>query len=125
MSGILKVPRSKQAHEGALWCYEVLTPYYESGGDGYLEPPEWGCDYRMVYAKTARRAKSLAVKSWLRFGRTRYGCWPTRFLKTIRKHSNLGSQWVCDNVADNTPPWKGVKVSRYPTVEWIEENQPE
>ena len=92
--------------------------------DGYYDPPEYGCDYRMVYARTADRAIVLAVRSWRRFGRTRYGCWPTKFLKVVRKHPDLGSEWVVENVADGRPPWKGVKASRMPTIEWAEANDP-
>lgn len=36
--------------------YEVLSPPYESSG-GYLEPPEYGCDYETVHAQTAKQAK--------------------------------------------------------------------
>jgi hypothetical protein len=124
VSALEFVPRSAQEHEGALWCYEVLTPMYESRGDGYLEPPEWGCDYRMVYARNAKRAVVLAVRAWRRFNPTSKGCTPPFVLKLKRRYYSLGSDWVADNESDGVPPYKGVRASRCPTVEWIEANTP-
>jgi hypothetical protein len=50
---------------GQLRAFAVVSPEYEMSRSGY-EPPEWGADYRLVFARTKRRARVLAVASWRR-----------------------------------------------------------
>src|SRR5678816_4645687 len=47
--------------------YEVVTPEYEMYPMGYdpPEPPEYGCDWAMVVATSAREAVNKAVKAWV------------------------------------------------------------
>jgi len=56
---------------GRLRAYEVVGPeqiHYPSAWD--YEPPEPYHNYRLVFARTAQRAKVLAVRSWRRDPRT-------------------------------------------------------
>ena len=113
----ISVPRKHQHHEGQLYAYEVVTPHYATRGDGYYDPPEWGCDYRLVYTRTAKRAIMLAVRAWRRAtALQRTGM----LYKRTKYTSGLLSQFVIDNIGDQVPPWKGVKAVRSATEEWIE-----
>ena len=51
---------------GRLRAFEVVGPehteHHASLWD--YEPPETGCDYRLVFARTAQKAKVLAIRSW-------------------------------------------------------------
>lgn len=51
---------------GVLRCFGVASPTYEVYYSEYPEPPEYGADFVMVYARTVRRAKVLAVQAWRR-----------------------------------------------------------
>lgn len=46
-------------------AYEVVSEEYQSGG-GMYDPPEYGRDYMVVCARSARRAKVIAVRTWRR-----------------------------------------------------------
>lgn len=52
---------------GRLRAYEVVSQERTTySGSWDYEPPETYRDYRLVFARTAQRAKVLAVRSWRR-----------------------------------------------------------
>lgn len=42
----------------------ILSPEYDSNHGSYEDPPEWGRDCMYVRAKSAHRAKVLAIRAW-------------------------------------------------------------
>ncbi len=116
-----KPMRADQITEGRLRLYGVVTPEYETCAVGDYEPPEWGRDYRLVYARTAKRAVILTWKAWRRMNwRARTG---GRFSR-LPYRASLCSEWLRDTELDELPPWKGLKAEVVPTEEWIETNFP-
>lgn len=116
--------RADQFTVGRLRAYEVISPEYESSSGGAFEPPEWGRDYRLVYARTARRAKILAVRAWRRMNRNRWGWRRLPLAGRIRCVESLTSEWLYDNEGSGRPPWEGFKALISPTEAWIETNFP-
>lgn len=82
---------------GKLRAYEVVSAEYMTYGANDTDPPEYGCAYRLVFARTARRAKVLAVRAWRRDKRERryfqeVEC-PFTGMKTFRADSRCFMRW--------------------------------
>lgn len=91
---------------GCVRAYDVLTEAYQTSGDGSilgLDPAEYGSDYRLVYARNARRAKVLALRAWRRANQRR---------GRYARYRSLRSPYLEDNQSDGLPPWSGVIVHR-------------
>ena len=90
---------TKHVPLGKLRAYEVVSQeLMMSGGYGGYDPPEYGCVCRLVFARTARRAKVLAVKAWRRNKADRrhlqeLEC-PFSGMKAFRRDSRCLVRWV-------------------------------
>lgn len=71
-----------------MTLYGVYSPEYCTTSS--YQPPEYGCDYEIVEAPTAREAKWIAAKKWRKQWRS----------------------WVHDNLSDGKHPLSGIKVER-------------
>ena len=49
-------------------CWDVMSPEYETYSMSWdpPEPPEYGRDFLYVWARSAHRAKVLAIRAWRR-----------------------------------------------------------
>jgi hypothetical protein len=110
----------KYVQEGALRAYTVVTPEYEMSWGDYYEPPEYGRDYRLVFARNARRAKLLALRAWRRMNKHKLR--PQKKWRHIEGYllQGLQSSFIADCDWDNiSSPFKFIKAER---LEYWEED---